>query len=579
MPDWDDSFLRTSAMNKLTIQKIITLGFAGLLVITIALGVFSLVNLKKISRFEHEIVDVSMPRAVLTLETLIGCEERYATVLKHILETNPPVIAQLEKRIEELTEVNVGQYAAYEKTIKTEHNRGLYNDCFAKRAAYVGSLEEVLGLSRSNRNAEAFGLLKATTDPLFKTYSGALFAMRDFNKSNATADGERISAAIGLTNRTTIGLLVVGVVLGVGAGWWIVRRVSRVLSSVASALSNGADEVAAASSQVSTASQRLAEGASEQAASLEETSASLEEIASMAKRSESTAQQASGLAQQARHSADDGITRLQSMNQAIAGIKNSGAEMVAAIHEIKSAGQEVTKIIKTIDEIAFQTNILALNAAVEAARAGEAGAGFAVVADEVRNLAQRSASSARETANKIEASMAKSEQGVVVSEKVVHSLGEVEAAVGQIESSIQAIAAQARDVDSAVGDIAGACREQSQGLAQINDAMSQMDKVTQTNAASAEESASAATELNAQAAAQKQSVAELLRLIGRNEAGVPAATVASETDPVHPPVPPRASHPFTKVAVKPAVRAGSVRGAKVELGTAASTDAGQFKDF
>jgi methyl-accepting chemotaxis protein len=566
-------------MNRTTIQKVITLGFAGLIAIMIGLGAFSLFNLGKISRLEHEIVNVSMPRAVLTVEILVGCEERYGTVLKHILETNLPVIAQLEKRIEELTTVNVAQYAAYEKTIKTEQNRQLYNDCFAKRAAYVGSLEEVLSLSRSNKNAEAFEVFKSKTDPLFKTYSGALYAMRDFNKSNANSDGARIDAAVVSTRRVTLGMLVAGVVLGAGAGFWIVRRVSRVLSSVANTLSNGADEVAAASSQVSIASQRLAEGASEQAASLEETSASLEEIASMAKRSESTAQQASGLAQQARHSADDGITRLQSMNQAIAGIKNSGAEMVTAIHEIKSAGQEVTKIIKTIDEIAFQTNILALNAAVEAARAGEAGAGFAVVADEVRNLAQRSASSARETANKIEASMAKSEHGVVVSEKVVHSLGEVEAAVGQIESSIQAIATQAREVDSAVGDIAGACREQSQGLAQINDAMSQMDKVTQTNAASAEESASAATELNAQAAAQKRAVSELLRLIGRNEAGVPAATVVSETAPVHPPLPARANPPLTKTAVKPAARAGSVRGAKVELGATASTDAGQFKDF
>ncbi len=569
-------------MNKLTIQKIITLGFAGLLTIAIGLGVFSLVNLKKISRLEHQIVDVSMPRAVLTLEILVGCEERYGVVLKHILETNPPTIAQLEKRIEELTEVNVGQYAAYEKTIKTEQNRGLYNDCFAKRAAYVGSLEEVLSLSRSNRNDEAFEVFKSKTDPLFKTYSGALFAMRDFNKANAAGDGEKIDSAIVLTNRATIVLLVVGVVLGVGAGWWIVRRVSRVLSKVASVLSHGADEVAAASSQVSTASQRLAEGASEQAASLEETSASLEEIASMAKRSESTAQQTSGLAQQARLSADDGISRLQTMNQAIAGIKGSGSEMVRAIHEIKNAGLEVTKIIRTIDEIAFQTNILALNAAVEAARAGEAGAGFAVVADEVRNLAQRSASSARETANKIEASMGKSEQGVIVSEKVVHSLGEVEAAVSQIESSIQKIASQARDVDTAVGEIAGACREQSQGLSQINVAMSQMDKVTQTNAASAEESASAATELNAQAATQKQAVAELLRLIGQNSDSRQPTVAAHDNEPV----PQHAATHNARVTPKTTLPVKSSRGVTVNLASTSaaptpppSSDADQFKNF
>jgi methyl-accepting chemotaxis protein len=176
--------------------------------------------------------------------------------------------------------------------------------------------------------------------------------------------------------------------------------------------------------------------------------------------------------------------------------------MSAAMEAIKISSDDIAKIIKTIDEIAFQTNILALNAAVEAARAGEAGMGFAVVADEVRNLAQRSAQAAKETAAKIEGAIAKTAQGVDISSKVSLTLNE--------------IVVKARQVDELAAEVAGASREQTQGITQINIAVGQMDKVTQSNAANAEESAAAAEELNAQALTMKESVAQLLRLVGGN---------------------------------------------------------------
>jgi hypothetical protein len=212
--------------------------------------------------------------------------------------------------------------------------------------------------------------------------------------------------------------------------------------------------------------------------------------------------------------------------------------MTTAMSEIKTSSDEIAKIIKTIDEIAFQTNILALNAAVEAARAGEAGMGFAVVADEVRSLAQRAAQAAKETAVKIESAVTKTSQGVLISEKVVKSL--------------QEIVTKARQVDELAGEVATASREQSQGIEQVNTAVSQMDKVTQSNAANAEESASASEELSAQAEAMKEAVRELLRLVDGNDAGrenVRPVVASKRGSPTHPA---SSLRPGARAQVKPA---------------------------
>jgi methyl-accepting chemotaxis protein len=281
-------------------------------------------------------------------------------------------------------------------------------------------------------------------------------------------------------------VVIASILIGLMAAVPLVRGINQVLKGIANSLHGGALQVTAAAGQVSASSQSLAEGASEQASSLEETGASLEEITAMAKRNGEGAQKANDLGKQAREAADKGMADMQTM--------------AAAMDAIKVSSDDIAKIIKTIDEIAFQTNILALNAAVEAARAGEAGMGFAVVADEVRNLAQRCAQAAKETAGKIERAITKSGQGVELTNKVARGLSE--------------IVAKIRQVDELAAESVSGAREQAQGIAQINLAVGQMDKVTQSNAASAEESAAAAEELNSQAEAMKQSVAELLQLVG-----------------------------------------------------------------
>ena len=271
-----------------------------------------------------------------------------------------------------------------------------------------------------------------------------------------------------------------------GVAWWMGRAISRPLTASIRVLEQMGAQVTAAAGQISGASQNLATGASEQAASLEETGATLEEIASMTKHNDGHAASAKDLARQTRTAADAGVAEMDSMSRAMS--------------EIKNASDNIAKIIKTIDEIAFQTNILALNAAVEAARAGEAGMGFGVVAEEVRNLAQRCAQAARETTTKIEDSMQKSELGVKFS--------------AQVGRSLQEILSRAREMDEVVAQIVTASREQSQGVEQVNTAVAQMDKITQSNAAHAEETASAAEELNAQSAELKNAVGSLIELVG-----------------------------------------------------------------
>ncbi|MGC3960372.1 MAG: methyl-accepting chemotaxis protein [Verrucomicrobiota bacterium] len=321
----------------------------------------------------------------------------------------------------------------------------------------------------------------------------------------ALADESTGTAAAQMKQRNRHSFTTITAALGVGALCvaavmiWVGITLSRQLKSIATNLRASAGMLADGSEEYSTTSQSLASGASQQAASLEETSASLEEIASMIKRTSAGAQTAKDLGNQTRSAAETGATDMQAMSQ--------------AMDAIKSSSDNIAKIVKSIDEIAFQTNLLALNAAVEAARAGEAGAGFAVVADEVRALAQRSAQSARETTSKIEDSIEKSRRGVVLSEKVANSLTQ--------------IVTKARQMDDLIGEIATASSEQTQGIGQISAAVSSMDGTTQIAAANARQLATSASGLQTQSGVLTEVVTQLDRLVGGNGASEATATLDS----------------------------------------------------
>ena len=313
-----------------------------------------------------------------------------------------------------------------------------------------------------------------------------------------TAAYHRLNGIIAVAALVALGAMV-------GLGLVLRRRIAKRLSVAAGDLGLMSGQLEATLHELGGTSQLLAEGASQQASTLEETSATLEEISSMTGRNAENAGRARELVRETRTAAESGHNDMQ--------------QMTAAVAAIKASSDQIASIIKTIDEIAFQTNILALNAAVEAARAGEAGAGFAVVAEEVRNLAQRSAVAARETAAKIADAVQRTGEGVRLSNKV--------------GSALEEIVTRIRRTDELITEIATASTEQSTGLKQLNTAVSSMDKVTQSNAASAEETSASAQELNRQATALVGAVEELNRLAGIQSVTAPRSEDISGAPSAH----------------------------------------------
>jgi methyl-accepting chemotaxis protein len=382
--------------------------------------------------------------------------------------------------------------------LNTEQGRRDVDALAAEVASWSPAHQELWETGRKGSLDAALSIYDKQTLPVAKEMQKAAADLKQLQKKNLAEAVERGHSKA--SSSRWIAFILIGIFLAMGGVIVkVILGMSKDLRRAAIELSEGAGQITSAASQVASSSQSLAQGASQQAASLEETSASTEEITSMTRKNAENSKSAAEVMATVDRQVHDGNHTLD--------------QMVVSMQQINASSDKIAKIIKVIDEIAFQTNILALNAAVEAARAGEAGMGFAVVADEVRNLAQRSAQAAKDTSALIEESIATSRDG--------------SAKLEQVAGVIRAITESSTQVKTLVDEVNMGSQEQARGIEQISKAVAQMDQVTQGTAASAEESASASEELSAQAQALNQIVAELGNLVGGDRqsasAGAPTA--------------------------------------------------------
>ncbi len=360
-------------------------------------------------------------------------------------------------------------------------NEAKFNELLTACRSLRTSLVEQADLSRMDRILEhisQYGQALASTTELIaaqKTAESRMLAAAYTaqSESQTLRQTQTQNMFAGMANSRTIVLIgtLLAIVIGVAIAILLTRSITAPLRRAVSGLNTAATQVTLVAGQMASTGQALASGSSQQAASIENASASLEEITSMSRQSASSAGKANDL--------------MQTTGQVVEQARHSMSGVTDSMTAIDTASQETSRIIKTIDEIAFQTNLLALNAAVEAARAGEAGAGFAVVADEVRNLSLRAAEAADNTGNLIQTTV----------ERVIDGSQQV----NQTSRGFDQVSDKAAKVLHLVGEIAGASHEQAQGIKQVTETVTEMNKITQQNAANAEESASMAEELSAQA--------------------------------------------------------------------------------
>ncbi len=471
--------------SSLTIGKRFAVTTGVLITLFATFAVIVLLVLHKIEGDVHSLSVDSVPGIYFSESIEADVMALRGDYLRHMLEKDATAVVGLEDKItKDVTRLNTDM-KGYDDSITQAVDRQQFEALKPNLTAALKGWEKAHPVSTAGKTAEAYQIYMAEmSDPLIALRKQTE-DMVDWNKRAADSTIANTNSALNGGWWTTIVASLLVIAIGTLLSWFMISSLNKHLSQAISELSEGAEQIASAAMQVSGSSQSLAQGSSEQAASLEEVSASSEEINSMARKNTDNSRNMAGLVGQSEGTFKKTNEQLETM--------------VVSMDQINQSSDKISRIIKVIDEIAFQTNILALNAAVEAARAGEAGMGFAVVADEVRNLAHRSAQAAKDTAVLIEESIARSNDGKVK--------------VDEVAAAIRTITADSGKIKTLVDEVTLGSEEQSRGFEQISKAINQMEQVTQTTAANAEESAAAAEEMNAQSETLKEIVGRLSAMI------------------------------------------------------------------
>jgi methyl-accepting chemotaxis protein len=487
--------------SQMTIGKKLFLGFGASLALTLIVGGTAVWTIGNLGASLERVVNVNAKKRFLAGEISVNVSDVIAAergILVRAYMKDQVTVALYNQQLHGALDQWKKNMEEFVPLIETAEDKKLLEEMQANHEATTRLHEDFYRLASTGKVEAAAQVYKDKIMPELKNPKKTATYLTEETGALMQTMVHTAEGRVALGRWVTVGMLVLSLLVGFVVVM-VVRSINGTLRRAVSELSEGAGQVAGAADQISSSSQSLAQGASEQAASLEETSASSEEINSMARKNAENSQAANGL-----------VTQSQ---QKFSETNHSLETMVVAMGDIKASSDKVAKIIKVIDEIAFQTNILALNAAVEAARAGEAGMGFAVVADEVRNLAQRCAQAAKDTAALIEESIVKSNDG--------------KTKVDQVAVAIRAITEESAKVKTLVDEVSLGSQEQTRGIEQIAKALTQMEQVTQQSAATAEESAAAAEELTAQAST-------LLDVVGQLRAMVGGADGTQERRPVAP---------------------------------------------
>jgi methyl-accepting chemotaxis protein/methyl-accepting chemotaxis protein-1 (serine sensor receptor) len=477
-------------MRRLTIGKRLFFTLGGLVVLLLLMGVLWSLSVSQLGtalertvQFTGKKVDMAHQISV-AVAGMVGAQR--SVLLAHLTKDSVE-LRSFEEQFDTSSQIVQRAISELAPNLETERGKRAVADMRQNLSAWVGSYNEMKRLCDSGQFEEANRVrIEKSRAPAMVVLAASQSLAQAGRDIMATADQNGHQMTV---RSRWIAFILIAVAFVVGTiAVSQITRTTRDLHRVAGKLAEGAKQVEGAAAQISSSSQAQAQGASEQAASLQETSASGELISAMARRNTEDSRAAAALVAGSEKNFIETNTSLD--------------QMVGAMSEIGTASSKIAKITKLIDEIAFQTNILALNAAVEAARAGEAGMGFAVVADEVRNLAQRCAGAANDTTVLIEESIAKSREG---KDKVDH-----------VTKAMHAVTADASGVKTLVDRVEQCSLEQSRGIDEIAKSIAQMEHVTQSAAASAEESASAAVELSAQSESLMSVVDQLTAMVGRD---------------------------------------------------------------